>query len=186
MGIRWGDIQLMVDMLHLTPTIICGESTKLRMFEEVTMPKKMRGWKAGLGRVWSFVKTRSSDGECYSWPNLPSASCSSPVYAVSYSLFYAPPWKPNDAEHVRDQENGEERRPDVGFRQPQSLRIWVLAYLRYVMAGHMCDGQANFGGFSAQLDFLSIARHPSVVGNPGIVNWRPPISRSRREDRPRP
>ena len=57
----------------------------------------------------------------------------------------------------------------MGFRQPQSFHSWVLAFLRYALAVHLCDGWAKFGGFSAQLNFLSVILHVAVVENPGTA-----------------
>ena len=54
-----------------------------------------------------------------------------------------------------------------GFRHPRLFRSWILAYLGYALAVHMCDGWGKFGGFIAQMSFISAVLRIAVVENPG-------------------
>ena len=163
------DIQLLVDMIHLPHPMIIGRSANLRKFEEVDIPKKMRCWGADLDRLGYFTKPDQRMANAISDQISRARDAMAPYKPLRTSDSAHPPWKHNDTEHVRTQENLGARQPDVGFRQPQSFRRWVLVRLCYMMAVRICEGWSRFGCFCAHLDFPGVALHLTVVGNPGAA-----------------
>ena len=119
-GFKLIDIQLLMDILHLLPPLISQKTNKLRKFEEVNIPQKMKSWTADLDRLESFIKPDQLMVNAISDQISRAKAVPPPYTPFPTADFVAPPWLPNDAEHVRSQEGWNARQSDVGFRQPQS------------------------------------------------------------------
>ena len=122
-----------------------------------------------MDRLEGLIKPDQMTANAISGQIARASAAPTAVYAVSYADFLAAPSIPNAPEHIRSQEGWASRESGVGLRRPLSFRRWILAYLRYALSVHMCGGWCKFGGFSDQLDFISVALRLDVVGNPGAA-----------------
>ena len=157
------DLQLILQLLsHFSPQLLKPRANaKDPPFEEAVLPEKLKAYRADLSQLGAFLKPNQLMANFIS-KELAKGKAQVPSY-VPYIVadVSAVPWPVQSAEHTAAATAWKAKRQakKVVNPQPVPFNAWLLYRLRFILTADLLGAWAEFGGLSAQLNFLSILLH---------------------------
>ena len=130
------------------------------LFEELVIPERIRNFSDGLSRMGDFLKPNQLETNYVSL-ELARGKWQTPSYTrYIVADVSASPWHVPSAEHTAAMSKwtSNKQAPKPGA-QPLPFHTWKMYRLRFIITADLCAAWIPLGGWSAQLNNLSILLH---------------------------
>ena len=157
------DLQLILQLLsHFSPQLLKPRANaKDPPFEEAVLPEKLKDYKVDLSQLGAFLKPNQLMAN-YISKELAKGKAQVPSY-VPYIVVdvSVAPWPVQSAEHTSaaTRWKGNRQASKAVVPQPISFHAWLLYRLRFILTADLLGAWSDYGGMSAQLNFISIILH---------------------------
>ena len=163
------ELQLVMQLLsHFAPLVARNRANaKGPPYEEIALPGKLRRYSADLSALGAFFKPNQMMANFISL-ELSRGKIQVPSYApyIMDDVSVAPRPVPA-AEHAlaitKWPNNRQAKKADLPKNLP--FRAWLMYRLRFIFTADICGAWTPFGGFSSQLNDISVLPHLATTAN---------------------